>query len=162
MILSSCSTISPDFEPEPENYFDSQDFYDSLVVELAYTPAQKNIIDTGRGLLGARYVYGAQDPKIGFDCSGFTQYVYMHSIGKKLPRTAREMAAAGREINVSELKAGDLVFFNTLGYRYSHVGIYIGNGRFFQASPAKRRIVIGNMKDEYYAKRFNGARRVLS
>lgn len=162
--LAACGTsMHADREPEPEMYYDSQDFYDSLLTELAYTPQQKKLIDYGRTMLGSDYNYGGTTPNEGFDCSGFTGYVYSKALGLQLPRTAREMADTGRPIVLKEdLKAGDLVFFNLLGYDYSHVGIYIGNGRFFHASPSKGAIVIGNMKNEYFAKRYNGARRVLS
>jgi cell wall-associated NlpC family hydrolase len=163
-LLAACgTTMHGDREPEPELYYDSQDFYDSLLTEMAYTPAQGKLIDYGRTLLGRHYNLGGATPGDGFDCSGFTKYVYVKALGLRLPRTAREMAASGKPVYAKEdLIAGDLVFFNLLGYDYSHVGIYIGNGRFFHASTNKGVIVIGNMKNEYFAKRYNGARRVLS
>jgi len=163
-LLAACgTTMHGDREPEPELYYDSLDFYDSLLTEMAYSPDQRKLIDYGRTLLGKRYNLGGATPDNGFDCSGFTKYVYAKALGLRLPRTAREMAASGRPVYATQdLIAGDLVFFNLLGYDYSHVGIYIGNGRFFHASTNKGVIVIGNMKNEYFAKRYNSARRVLS
>ncbi len=146
-----------------ERYSDSDDFYESLMTELAYTEDQKNLIAFGKGLLGSPYIYGEEDPGTGFDCSGFTQYVYANSLDKRLPRTSREMRLVGTPVyNKNDLEAGDLVFFNLQGRNSSHVGIYIGNGRFFHASPSIGSIVIGNMKHDYFSKRFSGARRVLN
>lgn len=140
-----------------------QSYFDSFVEELAYNEDQKNLISFGRDLLGSRYVYGAEDPNVGFDCSGFTQYVYENSLNMELPRTSREMRLVGLPVyNRDDLTAGDLVFFNMRGRNSSHVGIYIGEGKFFHASPSRGQIIIGNMNDDYFAKRFSGARRVLS
>lgn len=163
-LLTACgTTMHGDREPEPEVYYDAQDFYDSLLDELAYSDDQNNLISTGRSLLGYDYVWGGSTPDQGFDCSGFTQYVFKTALSQRLPRTAKEMAQTGQPVILrEELRAGDLVFFNLLGYDYSHVGIYIGNGRFFHASTNKKKIVIGNIKHEYFAKRYNGARRVVS
>jgi len=151
-----------DREPEPEIYSSADDFYNSIYAELDYTPEQKKLIEYGRTLLGKRYNYGGNSREEGFDCSGFTRYVYSNALKLHLPRTAREMAASGKAVSQADLVAGDLVFFNTMGFDNSHVGIYIGNRRFIHASPAKHAIVIGNLKNEYFAKRYNGARRILS
>ncbi len=161
--LTACGTsMHASRDPNPEVYTDADDFYDSVITEINYTPDQQKLINYSRGLLGTDYSYGSENPTDGFDCSGFTQYVYAKSLNFKLPRTAREMAQTGEPVNIADLKAGDLVFFNLLGFKYSHVGIYIGNGRFFHASTNQKAIVIGNLKNEYFAKRYNGARRVLS
>lgn len=162
-MLTACGTsMYADREPEPELYSDSEDFYESLLTEMEYSDDQRELISTGRSMLGIPYIYGEQNIKRGFDCSGFTQYVYREALGINLPRTAKQMYGEGNPVYLREdLKAGDLVFFNLLGYDYSHVGIYIGNGRFFHASTNKKKIVIGNLKNEYFAKRYNGARRIL-
>ena len=162
-LLTACgTTMYGDREPEPEIYTNADDFYNSLWAEIDYTPDQKKLIDYSRTLLGTHYNYGGTSHEEGFDCSGFTRYVYSHALNKQLPRTAKEMAGTGKPVNQDHLIAGDLVFFNTLGFDYSHVGIYIGNNRFIHASTAKHAIVIGNLKNEYFAKRYNGARRILS
>jgi cell wall-associated NlpC family hydrolase len=140
-----------------------QTYFDAFIKELAYSEDQKNLITFGRDLLGSRYVYGAEDPDVGFDCSGFTQYVYENSLQMELPRTSREMKLVGLPVyNKDQLEAGDLVFFNMSGRNSSHVGIYIGEGKFFHASPSRGQIIIGNMNDDYFSKRFSGARRILS
>ncbi|RAP62176.1 hypothetical protein A6B37_18665 [Achromobacter sp. HZ01] len=110
--------------------------------------------------LGIRYRFGGSSPDTGFDCSGLVTYTAERSLGLKLPRNAAEMARQGTVIDKSELKAGDLVFFNTLGRRYSHVGIYLGDDRFVHSPSSGGVVRVENMTMTYWAKRYNGARRL--
>lgn len=110
-------------------------------------------------LIGIGYQYGGTTTK-GFDCSGFTSYVF-EQFGIELPRTSKDQAAVGTKVAKSELKAGDLVFFNTSGKGISHVGIYLGDGTFAHASTS-RGVIITDLNDSYYAKRYVTARRILS
>lgn len=113
--------------------------------------------------LGRRYVWGATG-KNAFDCSGLTSYVYKKN-GIRLPRRAIAQSKVGKRIPRSQLKPGDLVFFDTSkhhkGY-VNHVGIYIGNGKFIHASSAKKKVVITSLNKPFYAKRFKVARRLAS
>src|SRR5690625_6625724 len=84
-------------------------------------------------LLGVKYTFGGEDPNSGFDCSGLVGYVAEKSLGLKLPRSAAELAGIGDSVSRDELKQGDLVFFNTRGARFSHVGIYIRDNKFVHA-----------------------------
>lgn len=111
-------------------------------------------------LIGVAYRFGGSNPETGLDCSGFIQYVFKKSLRVTLPRTAAGMAQVGREIERDELKAGDLVFFNTRGFRYSHVGIYLGNNKFIHAPRTGKNIEVANMSQSYWTGRYNGARRV--
>lgn len=111
-------------------------------------------------LLGVAYRFGGNSPESGLDCSGFIQYVFKKSLHVNLPRTAAEMAQVGREIGQDELKPGDLVFFNTRGFRYSHVGIYLGNSKFIHSPRTGKNIQVANMSQSYWVSRYNGARRV--
>lgn len=111
-------------------------------------------------LIGVAYRFGGNSPETGLDCSGFIQYVFKKSLRVTLPRTSAGMAQVGREIERDELKAGDLVFFNTRGFRYSHVGIYLGNNKFIHAPRTGKNIEVANMGNSYWAGRYNGARRV--
>lgn len=111
-------------------------------------------------LIGVAYRFGGSNPESGLDCSGFIQYVFKKSLRVNLPRTAAGMAQVGREIERDELKAGDLVFFNTRGFRYSHVGMYLGNNKFIHAPRTGKSIEVVNMTQSYWATRYNGARRV--
>ena len=114
-------------------------------------------------LLGKPYVWGAQGPN-SFDCSGFTYYVFKNKAGIVLPRTSSAQSKYGTYVSKSNLKAGDLVFFDTNGANdgnVSHVGMYIGNGQMIHASYGQKKIVIANFNDSYYQKAYVNARRVL-
>lgn len=92
------------------------------------------VVETAESLLGTPYSWGGTSPS-GFDCSGFTQYVYKNALGVDLPRVSRDQANYGSAVSVSSAKAGDLLYFDTVGSgRTSHVGIYIGSGKFIHAS----------------------------
>jgi len=111
-------------------------------------------------LLGVAYRFGGSNPNTGLDCSGFIQYVFKKSLKVNLPRTAAEMARVGRSVDKSELMPGDLVFFNTRGFAYSHVGIYLGNGKFIHSPRTGKTIEVTTLNQAYWTARFNGARRV--
>lgn len=111
-------------------------------------------------LLGVAYRFGGNSPENGLDCSGFIRYVFQKSLKVNLPRTSAEMARVGKSINRGELVPGDLVFFNTRGFTYSHVGMYMGNGKFIHAPRTGKNIEVANINQSYWAGRFNGARRV--
>lgn len=110
--------------------------------------------------LGVKYKFGGDEPDTGFDCSGLVAYAAEKSMGLKLPRRSRDIARLGTSINRTDLKKGDLVFFNTLGSRFSHVGIYLGNQKFVHAPRAGAVVRIENMNTRYWTKRYNGARRL--
>ena len=116
---------------------------------------------TAMNFLGVRYVRGGNTAEQGFDCSGFTRYVFENSLGLVLPRRADEQAkiAGLLQVKKEELKPGDLVFFNTMRRAFSHVGIYVGEGKFIHAPRAGAEVRIEDMRASYWAKRFNGARR---
>ena len=112
------------------------------------------------GLLGVPYKRGGTSEEKGFDCSGFVRYMYEKSVGLVLPRRADEQAKVTEEISRSELKPGDLVFFNTLKRTFSHVGIYVGDGKFIHAPRPGKAVRVDDMREAYWQQRFNGARRV--
>jgi len=112
------------------------------------------------GLLGVPYKRGGTSEEKGFDCSGFVRYMYEKSVGLVLPRRAEEQAKVTEEISRSELKPGDLVFFNTLKRTFSHVGIYVGDGKFIHAPRPGKAVRVDDMREAYWQQRFNGARRV--
>lgn len=110
--------------------------------------------------LGAQYRYGGGSPEAGFDCSGLVAHVFERAWGVQLPRRAKEQASLGTKVRRQELVAGDLVFFNTRGYAYSHVGIYVGDGRFIHAPRRGKRVRAERIDSPYWVARFNGARRL--
>lgn len=117
------------------------------------------IVTTAKKYIGVPYVWGGESPK-GFDCSGYVQYVFkMHGIS--LNRTTETQYKHGSYVSKSNLKPGDLVFFqNTYRAGISHVGIYIGNGQFIHASSSKG-VTISNLSSSYYTSHYYGARRIL-
>lgn len=130
-------------------------FFGSIGSVLADSPLNENIDD----LLGIKYKYGGTTEK-GFDCSGFTGYVF-DQLGVKLPRSSTSQAQIGTKVAKKDLRKGDLIFFNTNGKNISHVGIYIGNDKMAHSS-SSRGTSISNINDSYFGKRYVTARRILS
>jgi cell wall-associated NlpC family hydrolase len=111
-------------------------------------------------MIGVRYRWGGNTPDSGLDCSGFVRYVFQDTLGLALPRRAEEMSRIGEKVRVSDLKPGDLVFFNTMRRTFSHVGIYIGDNKFVHSPSTGSTIRVDDMDDGYWEKRFTGARRI--
>ena len=107
--------------------------------------------------LGIDYRYGGRSRETGFDCSGLVAHVYREALGITLPATAEGQAQVGAPVRSADLEAGDLVFYNTLGRRYSHVGIYLGDGRFVHAPRAGAQVRVEQMSNSYWSRRYNGA-----
>ena len=110
--------------------------------------------------MGVPYVHGGAG-KDGMDCSGYTMTVYKNAIGKELPRSSAEQSKLGTAVDLSNLKFGDLIFFNTTGERASHVGIYLGDDLFAHASVSFG-VTISSLQSSYFAKRFETARRIVN
>jgi cell wall-associated NlpC family hydrolase len=114
------------------------------------------------GLVGTPYKMGGADPKKGVDCSGFVRYVYKQSSDIDLPHSAKALSQDGVPVAKDDLQPGDLVFFHTLKQRFSHVGIYAGDGKFVHASSREgKAVMVSSMDARYWTKRFDGARRLL-
>ncbi|WP_418320548.1 C40 family peptidase [Piscinibacter sakaiensis] len=122
-----------------------------------------DMVLTAMNFLGVPYVRGGDSEETGFDCSGFTRFIFERSIGLILPRRADEQANAEGMIAIrrDELRPGDLVFFNTLRRTFSHVGIYIGDGRFIHAPKPGAEVRVEDMGVRYWSARFTGARRAV-
>lgn len=123
----------------------------------------QQLISNSKRFIGSDYVYGGDTPKDGFDCSGFTKYIFAKE-GINLERTAADQASQGTKVLKSSLKPGDLLFFDTNGghNHINHVGIYIGSGRFIHASSPRTGVVITNLSDEYYQRAYMRARRIVN
>jgi len=113
------------------------------------------IVRTARQFLGVPYKNGGTTPD-GFDCSGFVMYVYEKN-GVLLPRSVKSQYGVGKKIRRGEMKTGDLVFYNTLRKRFSHVGIYVGENRFIHAPRTGKQVSYADMDKPYWKKRFAGA-----
>lgn len=112
--------------------------------------------------VGVSYRRGGESPQTGFDCSGLVRHVVYETLGLVLPRTSRDISRLGETVRREELRPGDLVFFNTLRRGFSHVGIYLGEHRFVHAPASGGEVRIEDMRQSYWAKRFNGARRLAA
>lgn len=126
-----------------------------------YTNTAQDLVLKGLEMVGVSYRRGGTDPDAGLDCSGFVQLVFKDAIGLVLPRTSREMSEVGDRVDREELKPGDLVFFNTMRRAFSHVGIYLGEGRFLHSPRPGGEVRVEDMGSSYWVKRYNGARRVV-
>lgn len=111
-------------------------------------------------LLGVDYQNGGNSPSTGFDCSGLVAHVFQEAYGVRLPRNARAQSDLGVRVSLSDLRAGDLVFYNTLNRPFSHVGIYLGDGRFVHAPKSGAQVRVEPIRGIYWMKRFDGARRI--
>lgn len=120
------------------------------------------LVVTAMAFLGAPYRRGGTSIDTGFDCSGFVRSMYEKTAGLLLPRSAEQQAAATQKIDRTELQPGDLVFFNTMRRAFSHVGIYVGNGKFIHSPKPGSEVRVEDMGIAYWARRFDGARRIPS
>jgi len=128
--------------------------------EAASTVASNEIVSSAKNLIGIKYRYGGTT-KAGFDCSGFIGYIYK-SNGVDLPRTAAGMYSTGESVKKANLAVGDLVFFNTSGKGVSHVGMYIGSGKFIHASTSKG-VKVDKLNDPYYwGNKYVGAKKIAN
>ena len=122
------------------------------------------LVFNAMGFMGVPYKRGGNSTEAdgGFDCSGFVRAMYQQTIGHLLPRKAEQQAAATQNIDKNELQPGDLVFFNTMQRAFSHVGIYVGNGKFIHSPKPGSEVRVENLSASYWDRRFDGARRVAT
>jgi cell wall-associated NlpC family hydrolase len=121
----------------------------------------RQVVKTAMKYKGARYVSGGASPK-GFDCSGFTWYVYKKATGKDIGRTVDAQWKQGRSVHHGGWKPGDLVFFkNTFEHGLSHTGIFISGDKFIHAENENTGVVISSLSSDYYKSHYAGARRLL-
>ncbi|MCS6862402.1 MAG: NlpC/P60 family protein [Abditibacteriales bacterium] len=132
-----------------------------VVADSEMSTKGRMLVDSAMAYRGIRYRRGASLPSRGFDCSGLVYHI-LKSYGMKSPRTAAELFRLGTRIKKEQLKEGDLVFFaNTYKRGISHVGIYIGGGRFIHASSRGGQVMVNSLDEEFYAKHYAGARRIV-
>ncbi|MDD6876223.1 MAG: SH3 domain-containing C40 family peptidase [Clostridiaceae bacterium] len=125
------------------------------------TSERTKIVEYAMTFIGTRYVYGGASPSTGFDCSGFTQYVFKN-FGYSLNRSSAAQIKNGTSISKDELRPGDLVFFSRAGYAVGHVGIYVGDNSFIHAPSTGDYVKISSLDEAYYLTRYVGARRIVS
>lgn len=110
------------------------------------------------GLIDTGYRFGGKNPEAGLDCSGMVSYIFGQAAGLKVAGSAADIARKRRQIDPASLRAGDLVFFNTMNKPFSHVGIYIGDGRFVHAPSTNGKVRISRLDNPYFSQRFEMAR----
>ncbi len=117
------------------------------------------LADFAMNLRDIRYRRGGKAPETGFDCSGFVRYVFRHTVGKDLPGNSASQFQVGTKVARADTRVGDLVFFRIKGKHISHVGIYLGEGRFIHAPSSGKSVSVSALSETYWAKRFAGAKR---
>ncbi len=126
-----------------------------------YNSVRNDVAMVALSLLDTPYAWGGRGPATGFDCSGLVAHVLREGGGLRVQGTAADLGRLSRPIDRTDLQPGDLVFFNTLGARHSHVGVYVGDGRFVHASNPRTRVRIDALSSPYYTQRFEGAHSLL-
>jgi cell wall-associated NlpC family hydrolase len=144
LAIGGCASMRQPVEPSPE-----------------VARARAELVVSALNFIDVDYKWGGNSAEEGFDCSGFTRHVYQTLGGIPLPRSTEEQAAAPglRSVLSHDLAPGDLVFFNTLRRTFSHVGIYVGDGRFVHAPRTGAQVRVDSMRAGYWAARYTGARR---
>ncbi|ROZ72343.1 C40 family peptidase [Ramlibacter sp. WS9] len=150
-------------EDDVGRFMEEKGLFITKLEQVRHTVAERtsNLVVTAMGFLGVPYRRGGNSAETGFDCSGFVRAMYEQTIGLVLPRRANEQAAATQTIDKKDLQPGDLVFFNTMRRAFSHVGIYVGEGKFIHSPKPGAQVRVEDMGQSYWKQRFDGARRVL-
>ncbi len=155
-IDSGSAWVVEDAKPDDDATLDDAVITDD---DIATIDPRQELSQFAMQLLDIRYRRGGQTPKSGFDCSGFVHYVFAQVFGVDLPQNSAGQYQVGKQIARNDMKAGDLVFFKMHGKRVSHVGIYLGEGRFIHSPRTGERVHVSNLAENYWARRFAGARR---
>lgn len=134
-----------------------------LALPAEANPPPEDIAMYAISLVGSPYRLGGTSLETGLDCSGFVGHVFKQTAGIVLPRDSQGISEAAEPLAEVELRPGDLVFFNTLNRGFSHVGIYLGDGRFVHAASSRSgAVMVSNLTDRYWRERFDGGRRIAS
>ena len=160
LLTPLCWAVNSSTQNDQRNQVDKGLLDRMSSAEQKVSAQASTLIANAMQLLGVPYHRGGTNESSGFDCSGFVRAMYEKSIGIVLPHNAREQASVTDKIDPVELQPGDLVFFNTMKHTFSHVGIYLGNGKFIHSPRTGYKVRIEDMRDAYWSIRFNGARRV--
>jgi cell wall-associated NlpC family hydrolase len=157
-VIGGCASVGGGPASPPSAARATAGFFDGPRSERSARAPE--VVIEAMALIGVPYRNGGESPQTGMDCSGFVRYVFRAALGVDLPRRAVDLGEIGESVRPSELQAGDLVFFNTLGRAHSHVGIYVGEGRFVHA-PSQRGVVrMEEISKRYWIERFDGVRRL--
>ena len=165
LVLTGVALASPIVAAQDVGAAPSQSFGGAAAtrVKTAAATALRSAQDLATAaldLIGIRYKWGGSTPETGLDCSGLVRYVFQQVTGVTLPRTAKDMSHLGTSVAIGDLQPGDLVFFNTRRFAFSHVGIYLGDNQFVHAPRRGREVEVATLDSGFWQSRFNGARRM--
>jgi cell wall-associated NlpC family hydrolase len=152
-VLTGCSTTPTIHQTAPNQ----KTLTTTPAIESPHQHKRNNLALVALSLLDAPYAWGGRGPATGFDCSGLVAHVYKEAAGMSVRGSSSDLGRKSRPIDPASLQPGDLVFFNTLGARHSHVGIYIGDQKFVHSSNPRTGVRIDTLTSRYYAQRFEGA-----
>lgn len=152
--LYSTAIVAPDVVSAGD-----QPAAEQAVAAAAVASPRQMLADFAMKLRDIRYRRGGRAPSTGFDCSGFVHYVFANALGIDLPDNSISQFNAGIRVTRDEMQTGDLVFFHIHGKRVSHVGIYLGEGRFIHSPRTGERVRVNRLDEQYWAHRFAGAKR---
>lgn len=158
LLIAACSSVPPTSPARPE----APPRVSSAYFTLDEPAHSQELVIFALGLLDTDYRFGGRNPEAGLDCSGMVSYIVEQISGRRLPHNAARIAELTRPIPLEALQAGDLVFFNTRNKPYSHMGIYLGEGRFVHAPSSRGRVRIEALDNPYFRPRIDGARTLLS
>ena len=148
LLLAACGSVS--ISPDSSQSTASR--------RAEYSEKGQDVAIFAMGLIDTGYRFGGKNPEAGLDCSGMVSYIFAKAAGIKVNGSAADIARKGRPIPREDLRPGDLVFFNTRNASFSHVGVYIGDGRFVHAPSTNGRVRIDPLGAKYYAQRYEAAR----
>ena len=161
--LTAQAAPSVSAEDDMARFMADKGFLDRVEqVRATVADRTSELVVTAMAFLGVPYKRGGNNAETGFDCSGFVRSMYERTVGLVLPRLAKDQAAATQPIETKDLQPGDLVFFNTMRRAFSHVGIYVGEGKFIHSPKPGAQVRVEDMQQSYWARRFDGARRVVT
>ncbi len=163
MVTTALHAAPTDAPDELNSFLDAKGLMSQIDhARQSFSDTASDLAVNALGFLGVPYKRGGNNADTGFDCSGFVKAMYEQTIGLILPRNAAQQAAATEKIDKSELQPGDLVFFHTMRKAFSHVGIYLGDGKFIHSPKPGAEVRVESMGQSYWSRRFDGARRVPS
>lgn len=160
VLLGACSNVP--LRPSRTGTSASKPIKDETYFTLQNRHQAGEVALYALGLLETGYQFGGRNPAAGLDCSGMVSWVVENISGKRLPHNAAQIARLTRPIGLDELQSGDLVFFNTLQRQHSHMGIYIGDGRFIHAPSSRGKVRIEQLDNHYFASRIDGVRTLIA
>ncbi len=160
LLLAGCSS-PPARRAAPDNSESAKPAASRPRPSGPYNSARNDVAMVALSLLDTPYAWGGRGPATGFDCSGLVAHVLREGGGLRVKGSAADLGRMSRPIDTADVQPGDLVFFNTLGARHSHVGVYVGDGRFVHASNPRTGVRIDAMNNRYYAQRFEGVHSLL-